>query len=487
MIDTQAVRSMLLNKAIHGELSENRSTDADTQDILNSISAERTKLIKLKKTKIGKNVPRLDVELFDLPKGWKWVALGDLCIMLSRGKSPTYSENSIYPVFAQKCNQPTALALEKAKFLDETTVEKWPDYFRLRDHDVVINSTGTGTVGRIGYYTKETLASKYPYMLPDSHVTVARMGTGIISKYIYYVLKSDFLQRIIESQLRGSTNQKEYYIDSVYGTPIPLPSTVEQQKIVQKLDEAYFELTNIDNLQTDYTNNMTSLNKSILDLAVMGKLVPQDPNDEPASVLLKKIAEEHNKVIVPIVEDIIPFEIPESWEWVRFDVISNILGTGLIRPKTAQSSNRKYAYFKMNNIGNFTGECNFKEMEHVDASDEEVSKYRIKENDFLFNTRNSRELVGKTAVVPSITEDIILNNNILKIRFWGGINPYYINYFFISEHGRRQLNQFVSSTTNVAAIYQKQLVTLMVPIPPIEEQSRIVKEINKFIPFLKSK
>ena len=186
---------------------------------------------------------------------------------------------------------------------------------------------------------------------------------------------------------------------------------------------------------------------------------------------------------MPIPEEL-PFELPESWQWVRFGVISNIVGTGLVRSNAEQSPNKEYSYFKMNNIGNFSGECDFSEMTKIDASIIEVEKYKVEENDFLFNTRNSRELVGKTAVVPQIDRTVILNNNILKIRFFDLMDPWYINYYFISDLGRRQLNAFITNTTNVAAIYQKQLVTLLVPIPPLEEQHRIVKEIKRFDPFL---
>lgn len=488
MIDTQAVRSMLLDKAIHGELSENRSTDADTQDILNSISAERTKLIKLKKTKIGKNVPRLDVELFDLPKGWKWVALGDLCIMLSRGKSPTYSENSIYPVFAQKCNQPTALALEKAKFLDETTVEKWPDYFRLRDHDVVINSTGTGTVGRIGYYTKETLASKYPYMLPDSHVTVARMGTGIISKYIYYVLKSDFLQRIIESQLRGSTNQKEYYIDSVYGTPIPLPSTVEQQEIVQKLDKAYFELTNIDNLQTDYANNIISLNKKILDLAVRGKLVPQDPNDEPASVLLKKIAKEKQelikegkikkqKVLPAITEEEIPFDIPESWEWVRLEDVTKSITDG--DHQAPPQTETGISFLVISNVS--SGFMDFSNTRHVpEEYFEKLSADRKPaKGDILFTVTGSYGIPMKVET----EQEFCFQRHIALIKPM--IDANFLVMLLKSPLVKDQCDRVATGTAQ-KTVGLGSLRNILVPIPPVNEQIRILETLKHTIPLTES-
>ena len=160
----------------------------------------------------------------------------------------------------------------------------------------------------------------------------------------------------------------------------------------------------------------------------------------------------------------------------------NIVGTGMIRSGQEQYDEADYYYFKMNNIENFTGKCDFSNMTMVNASDDEYGKYKLEEGDFLFNTRNSAELVGKTAVVHNLPSDkILLNNNILKVLFFGNICPDYINYFFISRSGRRQLEQFITSTTNVAAIYQRQIITLAIPLPPVAEQIRIVEKINQIL------
>lgn len=184
----------------------------------------------------------------------------------------------------------------------------------------------------------------------------------------------------------------------------------------------------------------------------------------------------------PVAEDDIPFVIPSNWSWVRFNDIANIVGTGMIRSGQEQYDEADYYYFKMNNIENFTGKCDFSNMTMVNASDDEYGKYKLEEGDFLFNTRNSAELVGKTAVVHNLPSDkILLNNNILKVLFWGNICPDYINYFFISRSGRRQLEQFITSTTNVAAIYQRQIITLAIPLPPVAEQIRIVEKINQIL------
>ena len=249
----------------------------------------------------------------------------------------------------------------------------------------------------------------------------------------------------------------------------------------------------ISECKAKFFNDLDKLRYKVIEAGICGKLTEQLLDDGNANVLVKQISEEKKQLIKekkikatkdvpPVAEDDIPFVIPSNWSWVRFNDIANIVGTGMIRSGQEQYDEADYYYFKMNNIENFTGKCDFSNMTMVNASDDEYGKYKLEEGDFLFNTRNSAELVGKTAVVHNLPSDkILLNNNILKVLFWGNICPDYINYFFISRSGRRQLEQFITSTTNVAAIYQRQIITLAIPLPPVAEQIRIVEKINQIL------
>ena len=248
----------------------------------------------------------------------------------------------------------------------------------------------------------------------------------------------------------------------------------------------------ISECKAKFFNDLDKLRYKVIEAGICGKLTEQLLDDGNANVLVKQISEEKKQLIKekkikatkdvpPVAEDDIPFVIPSNWSWVRFNDIANIVGTGMIRSGQEQYDEADYYYFKMNNIENFTGKCDFSNMTMVNASDDEYGKYKLEEGDFLFNTRNSAELVGKTAVVHNLPSDkILLNNNILKVLFFGNICPDYINYFFISRSGRRQLEQFITST-NVAAIYQRQIITLAIPLPPVAEQIRIVEKINQIL------
>lgn len=234
------------------------------------------------------------------------------------------------------------------------------------------------------------------------------------------------------------------------------------------------------------------LRELILELAVRGKLVPQDPNDEPASELLKRIAAEKaelvkqgkikkQKPLPEISEDEKPFELPVGWEWCRFGSLPIMYSTGLDRGKSQQSSENMFKYFKMNNILN-SGGFDLTDMTRVNATQDEVEQYSLKENDFLFNTRNSKELVGKTCVFTSTGQDIVLyNNNILRAVFLDGILSYQIDIWMKSSSGKAELEKIKSGTTNVWAIYQGKLELLFCLIPPLAEQYRIVAKVDELM------
>jgi len=196
-------KSKILDLAMQGKLVPQDPADEPAADIILRINP---------KAKIITDNPQCR----NLPLGWTLCQLRDLCSFLSRGKSPKYSETpNLYPVFAQKCNLKDGdISLSQARFLDETTIPKWPDKYRLRDGDVLVNSTGTGTVGRTRIFKSEYLGD-YPFVVPDSHVSVVRSFDEIESTFIFYSLYCQDGQQYFDENLAGSTNQKELYIDVI--------------------------------------------------------------------------------------------------------------------------------------------------------------------------------------------------------------------------------------------------------------------------------
>ena len=228
------VKSKILDLAMQGKLVPQAPADEPAADMLRRINP---------KAKIITDNPQCR----NLPLGWTLCQLRDLCSFLSRGKSPKYSETpNQYPVFAQKCNLKDGdISLTQARFLDENTISKWPEKYRLRDGDVLVNSTGTGTVGRTRMFKSEYLGN-YPFVVPDSHVSVVRSFDEIDSTYIFYCLYCQDGQQYFAENLAGSTNQKELYIDVIGDKSIMLPPINEQKRIVAKIEEQYSVLYEIE-------------------------------------------------------------------------------------------------------------------------------------------------------------------------------------------------------------------------------------------------
>lgn len=235
----EKLKKSVLQQAIMGRLGTQNDKDEPASELLKRIKDEKTKLIKEKKIKKEKVLATItdDEKPFDIPESWEWVRLGEICTFLSRGRSPKYTEKSDIPVFAQKCNlKEGGISLDNAKFLDPNTLKSWNDIYKILEGDVLLNSTGTGTVGRTRLFKNEYLG-KYSFTIPDSHVTIVRTSDSIMSDYVFYVLSSFTIQKYFEDNLAGSTNQKELYINIVHDLCFPLPPLAEQHRIVTKIEE----------------------------------------------------------------------------------------------------------------------------------------------------------------------------------------------------------------------------------------------------------
>ena len=236
-VDLQATikqaKSKILDLAIHGKLVPQHPNDEPASELLKRINPAAE--ITCDNGQYGK-----------IPKNWCVCKLVDICSFLSRGKSPKYSDDDkTYPVFAQKCNlKDGGISLEQARFLDPSTINKWNDVYKLQTEDILVNSTGTGTVGRTRLFNTNCLGN-YPFVVPDSHVSVVRVLKSICPQYIFAFISSNSIQQYMEENLAGSTNQKELYIGVLENMQIFLPPLTEQYRIVAKIEELFSSLDNI--------------------------------------------------------------------------------------------------------------------------------------------------------------------------------------------------------------------------------------------------
>ena len=249
------LKKSILQEAIQGKLVPQVDSEGTAKELLEQIKLEKQKLVKegkLKKSALNDSVifrgddnkywEKLDDETecideeisFEIPPNWTWVRLDDICSFIHRGKSPKYSLIKKYPVVAQKCNQWSGFSIEKAKFIEPQSISSYKEEYILQDEDLMWNSTGLGTLGRMAIYYKKL--NPYELAVADSHVTVIRpYKQYVVSKFLYYYFASNTVQSVIEDKSDGSTKQKELSTKTVKSYLVPLPPKEEQKRIVVKI------------------------------------------------------------------------------------------------------------------------------------------------------------------------------------------------------------------------------------------------------------
>jgi len=258
-------KAKILDLAIRGQLVPQNPDDEPASILLERIRAEKEELVKQGKIKrdkkesiifrgddnsyyekIGTEVRCIDEEIpFEIPDTWEWARLETLCSKeIRRGKSPKYVEESGTLVFAQKCNTKyNGIDIGLALCLDERALSRYPTDEYMQDRDIVINSTGTGTLGRVGLYQTSGNRLNLP-IVPDSHVTVIRGFSSIQAFYLYTFMKAN--QSELEKKGEGSTNQKELKPLTLKEMLVPLPPINEQKRIEATIIHAFHRISDIE-------------------------------------------------------------------------------------------------------------------------------------------------------------------------------------------------------------------------------------------------
>lgn len=226
------LRQQLLQDAVQGKLVEQNKNDEPASELLKKIKAEKEKLIAEKKLKKEKELPPIKPEEipFEIPENWVWCRLGEVAD-IKRGKSPVYSETGISKMLNQKCVRWYELDLEHSKLISESWYDTVSLDFIVKANDVLVNSTGEGTIGRSALASED--AKGYVF---DSHIL--KISSEINQTLICYYINSNFGQSLVEkSKGATSTKQTELGVNNLSNFIFPLPPLSEQNRIVQKLDE----------------------------------------------------------------------------------------------------------------------------------------------------------------------------------------------------------------------------------------------------------
>ena len=433
---------------------------------------------------------------FYLPKDWIAIRLQTV-LKLSSGRDLTqeeYSNDIIgipYITGASNFNKES---------ISTNRYTKYPQVV-VNEGDLLI--TCKGTIGEIAYC---------PYK--EAHIARQIMAIKNIfnlnSKYITICIKY-YLSKI-KSSAKGLIPgiAREDLLNLI----IPLPSMKEQLRIVKKVEEYDSYLETLNENKQDLLESINSLKSKILDLAIRGKLVPQDPNDEPADVLLERIRKEKEELIkqgkikrdkkesiifkgddnsyyeqfeknTEKFDEEIPFSIPDSWQWARLgsytQKITDYVASGsfaTLRENVPVLKNKDYAIMvkTADFSNNFTQNLTYT-TEHG---------YNYLENSNLFGGElilSNIGSIGKVFIVPKLNQKMTLAPNTVMIKLLNEEHRDYVYNFLLSPFGYAQLLK-ISGGTGIAKFNKTDLKTLLLPIPPIQEQDRIIKQINNLFDLL---
>lgn len=528
------LRELILDLAVRGLLVPQDPNDEPASILLEKIAAEKTQLIKEKKIKKQKSLPPVaDDDWFTLPEGWKWSRLGVLSSDIHYG----YTASAQHDFEGVRLLRITDIQDDKVSWESVPgcviTAEKSQGYL-LENDDILIARTG-GTIGKS--YLVENINVDAVFA---SYLIRVKRISAMYAPYIKTYLGSQIYWSQLYENSAG-TGQPNVNATALKNIIVPIPPLDEQHRIVTKVNEL---MALCDQLEQQQENSITAhetlvetllnslvetashtqgananqafqqawqriaenfdllfttehsiqqLKQTILQLAVMGKLVPQDPNDEPASVLLEKIAAEKaqlikekkikkQKPLPPIGEDEKPFALPEGWEWCRLDdpALNSEAGWS---PKChgAARENGKWGVLKVSAVtwGRFNPEENKELPDDLDPRPE----YEVKENDFLISRANTAELVARSVVVPANTESrLMMSDKIIRFVFSSSAYPEYLSLVNNSKWARIYYASVAGGTSSsMKNVSRKQIQMLLVALPPLVEQKRIMLMVEQLM------
>ena len=431
---------------------------------------------------------------YEIPQSWCWCRFSAIYRLLTDGthNTPKYTESGV-PFISVKDMSSGKLSFSNTKFISEEehkilSARCCPEY-----GDLLISKVGTTGIPLIIDTDKE-------FSIFVSLALIKFFPNHIDSKFLIHLINSPLVQEQVKRDTRGVGN-KNWVLTAISNTLLAIPPLVEQKRIVSKIEEIMpiadkYEKSQeaLDRLNTDVFDK---LKKSVLQEAIQGKLVPQDSNDEPTSVLLERIKAEKTKLFkegklkkkdlvdsvifkgddnkyyekigsqVACIDDEIPFEIPANWEWVRLGTLYQH-NTG----KALNGANQKgvaYEYITTSNL--YWNYFVLDKLRTMPFTDEELEKCTVKKGDLLVCEGGD---IGRSAIW-NFDYDIRIQNHIHRLRPYaplGSLFFYYVLYLY------KHIGLIGGKGIGIQGLSSNALHRLLLPLPSIAEQERIVDKIE---------
>ena len=476
----EELRQAVLEAAIQGKLTEQREEDGTAEELLEKIREEKEKLIAEGKIKKEKKLPEIDEVPFDIPENWKWCRIGSVSDMLSgyAFKSEDYQYDGGHKLLRGINLGVGSIHWEDVVFVKH--ISKDQERFKLLDHDVLLGLDRPWISGG----TRVAIVSGEEDTYLVQRVLRIRETTECYYGYIWIILVSNLLEEYIGNDTTG-ISVPHISQNQVGALMIPLPPLAEQHRIVDRVNTL---MKKIDALQT-IEDELQSLKQAfpgnmrdaILQAAMQGKLTEQLESDGTAEELLEEIRKEKEQLIkegkikkekkLPeISKDEIPFDIPENWKWVRVNDLFQCFNGRAFKPSDWTSTG--IPIIRIQNLNDKASAYNL-----FDGKVEE--EYHLYGGELLFAWSGT----PGTSFGAHIWEgnEAVLNQHIYKLSF---------NECIISkQYARYSLNERIGllieqahGSAGLQHVTRKVFEAMLIPLPPLAEQHRIVARLNELLP-----
>ena len=465
-MDTKKLRQKILDLAIRGKLVPQDPNDEQASVLLERIRAEKERLIKEGKIKRSKksasDTPRYENVPYDLPEGWEWQKLGDIGTWQS-GATPSRLNKDYYG---------GDIPWLKTGDLNDDYIYEIPETITqkaLEETSVKLNPAGSvliamygATIGKVGILTFPATTNQACCACVDYQ--------GIEKMYLFYFLLSHKEEFIM---LGGGGAQPNISKEKIVDTFIPIPPLLEQNRIVNAIEQWFYLIDTLETAKEDLKTSIEHAKSKILDLAIHGKLVPQDPNDEPAIELLKRINPKFTPCDNAHYENV-PFEIPKSWRWTCMAEV-NEYNSASVEPSKSPNNDFELYSVPAYEIGM---------PEFVKGKDISSSKKSVSKNDVLLCKINPH--LNRAWIVSHYKENMpCLASSEWIIFRNSSIIPQYLSFCFTSKYFKELMLSNVSGVGGSLMRAQPAIVNkYLFPLPPINEQCRIVAAIQEYYEIL---
>ncbi len=514
----QELNDLILQLAVQGKLVPQDSNDEPASVLLEKIKAEKEKLIQEGKIKKQKPLPEIEEKEipYDLPKGWVWCRLGEIGNIFNGNSINSHIKNEKYfgatglPYIATK---DVGYGFESIKYDNGVAIPKSEQKFKVAHKDAVLICSEGGSAGKKCGITQRDICF-------GNKLYANELYCGISSTYILSLYLTTSFNKFFREAMTGIIGGIS--ILKFTNILVPLPPLAEQKQIVERIESLQEKVKAITSAFRGKDKKLISLNKSILhnilnpkngdykkgkkllfnnfsllysdkrnlnelreailQLAVQGKLVPQDPNEEPASVLLEKINDEREgliqagKIKKHKLSSTYISELPSGWIGTE---LSNIIIEG---PKNGYSPKPSSIPTSIKSItlsATTSGYFKKKYTKYLNE-DTDVPKYAwLKKGDFLVQRGNSIEYVGISAIYDGPDDQYVYPDLMIRFRVSTYLVKKYLHYFLISNETRNYFrNNATGTSSTMPKINQSILCKTPIVLPPSEEQQRIVKSVE---------